>query len=536
MEQPSLVPGGEVTVECVKSLAHDQFLLVLRAASEQGVCPRCHRLSFHVHSYYLRHLSDLPWEGIPVHIQLYVRRFFCRADNCKQAIFTERLPHTVLRYARRTCRLSKTIRQIAMALGGEGGSRLARQLGIIASGDTFLRGLRHQGLSIADYGPRVLGIDDWAWRKGQRYGTILCDLEQGKVIDLLPERSEASTEDWIRHHPGTEIVSRDRASLYAKAATKAVPKAIQVADRWHLLHNMSDTLTDVLTPYHRLLTEVAKATALTPEVKDTAAAAQPASTLPARSRHHQQRINENRERRVASYETVMELLRQGLTQSEVAHRCGLGVRTVRRWQRTREFPERKVGRRSSRLDTQADYIRQRWQEGCHNAARLWRELHERGYTGRPASVRNWIRGHYGSQRSGSQHPAISEPTSARASRRHIAWLLLKETPDAQKYIEEIYRRSPQIEQCAKLAREFGRIIRKRDVNAWPKWRDEVKNSLLANFAKHLCRDEVAFCAALQQPWSNGPVEGQIHRLKLIKRSMYGRAKFDLLRLRVVTAA
>ncbi len=141
---------------------------------------------------------------------------------------------------------------------------MARQLGINASGDTFLRELRRQGLSITDRGPRVLGIDDWAWRKGQRYGTILCDLEQSKVIDLLPERSEGSTEDWIRNHPGTEIVSRDRASLYAEAATKAAPQAIQVADRWHLLHNMSDTLTDVLTPFHRLLTEVAKATAITP--------------------------------------------------------------------------------------------------------------------------------------------------------------------------------------------------------------------------------------------------------------------------------
>jgi transcriptional regulator with XRE-family HTH domain len=161
----------------------------------------------------------------------------------------------------------------------------------------------------------------------------------------------------------------------------------------------------------------------------------------------------------------MELLRQGLTQIEVAHRCGLGVRTVRRWQRAREFPERKVGRHSSRLDTHAEYIRQRWQAGCHNAARLWQQLHERGYTGQPASVRNWIRRHYGSRRSNSQQPA---PASARASPRHVAWLLLKATPDAQEYIEEIYCRSPQIELCAKLAREFGRIIRKRDVDAWPK--------------------------------------------------------------------
>jgi transposase len=212
------------------------------------------------------------------------------------------------------------------------------------------------------------------------------------------------------------------------------------------------------------------------------------------------------------------------------------VRTIRRWQKAQDFPERKIGHRRSRLDAHTEYIRQRWQAGCHNAARLWRELHERGYTGQPASLRNWIRRHYGSRRSNSPQPAIPAPTAVRASPRHVAWLLLKEAQDDQKYIEELYRRSPQIEQCAELAREFGRIIRKRDVQAWLKWREEAKNSLLANFAKHLCRDETAFLAALQQPWSNGPVEGQIHRLKLIKRSMYGRAKFDLLRLRVVAAA
>ncbi len=400
MRQSSLVPDSEeVTVESVMSLADGQFLLVLRAASGQGICPRCQRLSLHIHSHYLRLLSDLPWEGIPVHIQLHVRRFFCRGRGLR----TGDLYRTSSAYSAALCAAHMPFEQDdppdkPWRWAEKVGPRLARQLGINASGDTFLRELRRQGLSITDRGPRVLGIDDWAWRKGQRYGTILCDLEQSMVIDLLPERSEGSTEDWIRNHPGTEIVSRDRASLYAEAATKAAPQAIQVADRWHLLHNMSDTLTDVLTPFHRLLTEVAKATAITPEVKDTAAVTQTVSTGPARAQRQQQRKKENRERRIASYDGVMELLRQGLTQSEVAYRCGLGVRTIRRWQRVQEFPERKVGHRRSRLDSHTEYIRQRWQAGCHNATRLWRELHTRGYSGQPASVRNWIRRYYGSRR------------------------------------------------------------------------------------------------------------------------------------------
>lgn len=491
-----------------------------------------------MHSHYQRVLADLPWEGIAVRIQLHVRRFFCSASDCQQRIFTERLPHTVRCYGRRTHRLNETIRQIALALGGQGGSRLARQLGILASGSTFLRELRRRGMATPEEGPRVLGIDDWAWRKGHRYGTILCDLERGKVIDLLPERSEESTEAWMRYHPGTEIVSRDRASLYAEAATKAAPQAIQVADRWHLLHNLSETLVDALAPHHRLLTEVAKATSDKPEASEPSSA-QPADLSPPRSSRQCERQKENRERRLACYEAVMAQLQQGLTQAEIARRNGLGIRTVRRWIRAQGFPERKVSPRTTRVDPQEEYIRRRWQQGCHNGTRLWRELRERGFKGQAASVRNWIRKRYGPRRCRAKRRSPQSPSPAtRASPRHVAWLLLKEPQDARNFIEELYRRSPQIDRCARLAREFCRMIRERDVAAWPRWREEATTTVFANFAKRLGQDEAALLAALEQPWSNGPVEGQIHRLKLIKRSMYGRAKFDLLRLRlrVVLAA
>jgi transposase len=184
MEQKTLLPdAGEVVVESVKVEGRRLLLMMLRACGDQNFCPQCHRSSTRVHSHYQRKLRDLPWEGIPVRIQLHVRRFFCDTEGCGQRIFTERLPNTVHRYARRTCRLSAAIEQIALALGGSAGSRLAQQLGILASASTLLRQLRRKALVVPVEGPRVLGIDDWAWRKRQRYGTILCDLEQGKVID-----------------------------------------------------------------------------------------------------------------------------------------------------------------------------------------------------------------------------------------------------------------------------------------------------------------------------------------------------------------
>jgi transposase len=277
MEQKTLVPdAGEVELEGVKVGGRGLLLMMLRASGEQSCCPQCHCSSTRIHSYYQRKLSDLPWEGIPVRIQLDVRRFFCDTDECVQRIFTGRLPNTALHYARRTCRLSTSIEQIAWASGGNAESRLAQHLGIQASASTFLRQLRRKALAVQAQGPRVLGIDDWAWRKRHRYGTILCDLEQGKVIDSLPERSEKSTEDWIRRHPETEFVSRDRASLYAEAATRAAPQTVQVADRWHLLHNLSEALIDAPAPHHRLLAEVAKETS-TPSEAIAAATTPPAN-------------------------------------------------------------------------------------------------------------------------------------------------------------------------------------------------------------------------------------------------------------------
>lgn len=262
MSQRTLLPdSGEVVVDHLKSCGGERLVVVLRPVRQESRCPLCHSTSPRIHSLYSRRLNDLPWEGIPVRIDLRVRRFFCDNDACSQRISTEQLPLTAPRYARRTRRLGITLKQITWALGGAAGSRLAQQLGILASGWTLLRQLRAVTSVNCAQAPRVLGIDDWTWRKGRRYGTILCDLENGEVADLLPDRSEESTEQWLRVHPGAEIISRDRASLYAKASAKAAPRAMQIADRWHLLHNMSDALVEALAPHHRLLTEVARAVA-----------------------------------------------------------------------------------------------------------------------------------------------------------------------------------------------------------------------------------------------------------------------------------
>ncbi len=312
MGQRTLLPdGAEVVLDQLQVQGRDRILMVLRPAREGSCCPACQRRSERIHSWYRRRLRDLPWEGIPVRIELRVRRLFCDSEGCARRIFSEQLAKTAPRYARRTSRLSLALEQIRLALGGSAGSRLAEQLGILASDSTLLRQLRRR-IAGEPASPRVLGIDAWAWRKGHRYGTILCDLERGKVIDLLADRSAESTERWLREHPGTAIISRDRAGLYARAAAQAAPGAVQVADRWHLLHNMTEALMEALTPHHRLLNEVAQAVEMTPAQATERTAP---IELVSRARQRQQ---QNRQRRLARYEMVMEKVGQGLAQREIA--------------------------------------------------------------------------------------------------------------------------------------------------------------------------------------------------------------------------
>jgi transposase len=243
----------------------------------------------------------------------------------------------------------------------------------------------------------------------------------------------------------------------------------------------------------------------------------------------------SRDRRVTRYESVMESVRSGLSQAEISRTLGVDRRTVRRWIRAGDFPERKPVFRTTSVDEYRSYLDQRWEEGCHNASRLWREMLERGFTGRQSIVRNWIRKHHGPKAARFTRASFV-PLPPRVSPRQTAWQILKSCESNRPFLEELYRRSPEIASCAVVAQEFFRMIKQRDLPAWTKWKEDARNSPLASFARHLSRDKAAVQAALQYNWSNVPVEGNVHRLKLIKRSMYGRAKFDLLRLRVVTAA
>ena len=229
----------------------DEEHVVVAVTSVQGTacCPACGQPARREHSRYRRQPSDLPCVGRKLRLQINVRRFFCDNPDCERRTFAERLPGVVKAFARRTERLAELQRQIGLALGGEAGSRHAQQLSVPVSPDTLLRLVSRDQEPTAPT-PRVLGIDDWAWRKRQRYGTILVDLERRCVVDILPDRSADTVAAWLQAHPGVEIISRDRGGIYADGARRGAPDAIQVADRFHLLLNLRETLERLMIRRH----------------------------------------------------------------------------------------------------------------------------------------------------------------------------------------------------------------------------------------------------------------------------------------------
>lgn len=478
-----------------------------------------------MHSRYKRTLADLPWEGLPVRMLLQARKFFCVNERCSQQIFTEQLPGTARRYARRSSRSSEALSWITLALGGRAGARLACKLGLLASRPTLLRGFRNRLHRSACSTVRVLGIDEWAWKKGHRYGTMLCDLEQRRVVDLLPNRSTETVAAWLRQHPSVEIVSRDRAGAFADAIAKGAPGTVQVADRWHLLNNLIETLTRSLERHRGTMSEVAHKRRRRTKVPDSTQQDQPTQAL--------LRKQQNRERRLARYQELKDLIDGGMNHSGASRHLGIPLRTVQRWLACGVFPERKHRFYPSTVDEHGPYLEKRYREGCRRINQLWHELREKGFEGQASTVRGWLRQRFGSPKNAFRSVTrISTPVSP----QHVAWLMLKADSSRHRYLKALYRASPEVASLGQIARQMFEIIRTQQAAAWPAWLDAAENSPFASFARRLRRDNDAVLAALQMPWSNGMVEGQIHRLKLIKRQMYGRASFDLLRLRVLESA
>lgn len=490
--------------------------ITARTTAAQGSCQVCGRASSRVHSTYWRTFKDLPWQDRAVTWRVKVRRFRC--SHCPGRIFAEPVPGLGARKARRSDRLAEAQTDIGMVLGGEPGARLSRRLAMPVSGDTVLRLIRRRG-TVPSAPPRVVGIDDWAWRRGRSYGTIVCDLERRRVIDLLPGCSSAPVRDWLAAHPSVTIISRDRSGPYAEAARTGAPAATQVADRWHLLVNALEALRGIVERHQSEIRDVAHRGVHDPSASPDLR--QPAPTPEVNSRRRDR------------CEAALCLHGKGLPTKEIARRIGASRNAVRRWVRAGRFMPYRRAPGSSRLDRHLPFVETRWQEGQYSATGLHRALRAQGFIGSYDIVRRWA----ARRRQG----APARPPSARipSTRRITRWLTSDPTAlsrEDRAFTEALCIAAPKLKQAAEDVRAFADLLRQSDPTGLTPWLEAAAATELSGFVTGLRQDETAVRAAIVEPWSNGPVEGQVNRLKLIKRSMYGRAGFDLLRQRVLHAA
>ena len=524
----SLLPAG-VTVDRI-TVAPDHVVVTVHARTGTASCPDCGRLSRRVHSRYVRRLGDLPWQGRAGHIDLQVRRFRCSGPACPRRIFAERLPAVALPRVRRTARLAEAQRRIAFGAGGEAGARLASRLAMPVSGDTLLRLIRAAPPPVAA-APRVIGIDDWAWRRGRRYGTLVVDLERNRPVDVLPDRDAQTVGAWLKDHPGVEVVARDRAGAYADGIRSGAPGAVQVGDRWHLLRNLGDALARALDRHHR---DLRAAAAIAVEAQP---GAQAASEVPSASSTAPLAPDRHAARR-ARFHEALTLHGQGWPVRRIARALGVNRQTLQGWLRTGELPTWRQRPRGSAVDRHAEHLRRRWDEGCHNAAQLWREIRSQGFPGQLRTVQRWVR-RRGADPTGPGPGRTAGPWPT-PSRHRAAWLVVADPERLgameRRFVDALMARSPELARLIGLAREFRTLVRRRQASQLDGWLAAARGSALAGFAEGLARDLAAIRAALALPWSTGPVEGQICRLKTIKRTMCGRAGFELLRRRVLEAA
>lgn len=372
-----------------------------QCTADGAVCPACGVWSNRVHGSYLRFPADVPSGGRSVVLQLRVRRFVCRNSGCVRRTFVEQIPGLTRRHGQRTERLRSSLAAIGLALAGRAGARIARVLGVSVSRSTVLRLV--DALPDPDVAaPRVVGVDEYATRKGRHYGTVLVDLETRRPIDLLPDREASSLAAWLAERPGAEVICRDRAPFFAEGAAAGAPQAIQVADRWHLWHNLSEAAERTVAQHRHCLRALVAAA---PEPGPEPAPEEEASGSPWPTGHR------FADRTRARHAAVHALLEAGHSRRSIQRQLGMTSRTVKQLADAARPEELFTGQwqnRPSVLDEYKTYLDDRWNEGCSNAWKLWEEIVPLGYKGSYQRVRAYLR-----KKRTSPRPVAARPPSPR---------------------------------------------------------------------------------------------------------------------------
>lgn len=531
--QPALALPNDLEVRGIER-SDDGLTIIAVSTQSTPCCPLCGTPAARVHSRYTRQIADLPCGGQQIRLLLHVRKYFCDVMTCARKIFVERLTPFVAAFARVTTRLSQIVQIIGLATGGRLGVRVTDRLGIQTSRQTILR--RIMALPTDPVGQVVeLGIDDFSFKRGYTFGTILVDLQRRAVIDVLADRKAETSAAWMVSHPEITLVSRDRGGEYASAARAGAPQAVQCADRFHILKNLGEALEGCLARHL-----AAKRRTHTQETIDKHDLIEVLPRSARRSPQVERLQQAYREERLACYEQVVALHKLGMSLAGIAEQVGLGHSTVSRWLSASGPPETRRGPYVSRLDPYLPYLFQRWEAGCHNMVRLHQELVAQGYQGSYGSVRDHILRRLPEGKKNSAKGNDLSPAPLPARQATFLFLARPEQLDAeeQETVCQLRQMHPEVNLAYDLVQEFAQMLRTRTGEKLERWLAQAETSQIPefrSFVQGVERDKEAVKAGLTLPQSNGIVEGKVLKLKLIKRMGYGRAGFPLLRQRVLHA-
>jgi transposase len=538
---PYLPCTAEFALDDVSYRGDEALAILAHASPSTADCPSCGRSSYRVHSRYQRRVADLPIQGMPVKFHMTVRRFRCRTIGCHRRIFSERFQMTMGHYARETQRRNATLENVAFALGGKPAERITHVLGMPTSNSTLLRRIRRSPCT-AETSAQVIGIDDFAFKKGNTYGTIIVNHQSGRPMDMLPDREAQTVEKWAREHPEIEIVSRDRSGAYKSGIDAGAPQAVQVADRFHLLVNAREALQRVVERKSSALVQAAHSI-ITPEQDDTPPDMKAVTRISGKAKNPRAQALSacRRERRYQRYFEVVQLRAQGISISGIARALRISRMTIRCWLRAGSFPERAPRRPITRrrsIRPYETYLLQRISEGMRTGTLLYQEIRDRGFRGSYRTVRRWA-SDQGVRQPCSKANSVAIPAEWR-SPRAVTWLLIKRSDELSeqdgRFVTALLECDTVIAAARESVSDFVRIVRERDHAKLDSWIEKAKKTELGGFVDCIEQDHDIIDAALRLPWSNGPVEGHVNRIKAIKRQMYGRANFDLLRRRVLHVA
>jgi transposase len=532
--KPQWEAGPDIRVLDAK-LCQDRWI-VKANASVEARCPGCGIGSHRRHSAYVRRLQDLPVQGTTVELQVGVTRWRCGNRLCERKTFVGQPDQVFRPRARETRRVADLARLIGYVAGGRPAERLMRQLGLPQGDDRILRNLKRHAAS-SEKPLRVVGIDDWSWLKGSRYGTIVVDLERHEVVDVIHDRSAKTMAAWLGKHPTIEIVSRDRCGLYAQAARQGASSARQVADRFHLIQNLRLAIEQQLS-YNDRPSRAVHNNSSTPRDEG----------LQLQKHCRMIRIG-RRNVRLEQFRRVQELHQVGVNLNKIVEETGLGWRTVAKWLTLEVLPERRLmDPRPTNPARFQDFLARLWNEGCTNGRKLLIEVRKQGYTGSFSHLerlfRKWRNTGAVAPPAPVEAPDNDEIATVKAipkvSPVTASILCMKPrgqlTPEEAGKVDSLKVLLPNFAVMRGFAMRFRGILRGDDPSKLESWLDDARATGLygiRRFAQILRRDIDAVRNAISERWSNGQTEGQINRLKTLKRAMYGRAGAELLRARML---